>query len=61
MPSEQLKFNIMNDTTVLLDLLGQAYDELAEVCDSIDDKHSRKYTQIRNLMEEINDELYKSL
>ena len=61
MPSEQLKFNIMNDTTILLDLLGQAYDELAEVCDSIDDKHSSKYTQIRNLMEEINNELYKSL
>tara|TARA_R110000796_G_scaffold113618_1_gene225378 strand:+ start:7963 stop:8118 length:156 start_codon:yes stop_codon:yes gene_type:complete len=51
----------MNDTTVLLDLLGQAYDELAEVSDAIDDKHSKKYTQIRNLMEEINDELYKSL
>ena len=61
MPSEQLKYNIMNDTTVLLDLLGQAYDELADVCDGIDDRHSSKYTQIRNLMEEINDELYKSL
>jgi hypothetical protein len=51
----------MNDTTVLLDILGQAYDELAEVSDAIDDKHSKKYTQIRNLMEEINEELYKSL
>ena len=61
MPSEQLKFNIMNDTTVLLDLLGQAYDELAEVCDNIDNKHSIKYRNVRRLMEEINDELYKSL
>ena len=51
----------MNDTTVLLDLLGQAYDELAEVCDNIDNKHSIKYRNVRRLMEEINDELYKSL
>lgn len=60
MPSEQLKFNIMNDITVLLDLLGQAYDELAEE-NKFRNPHSSKYTQIRNLMEEINDELYKSL
>ena len=52
----------MNDTTVLLDLLGQAYDELAEVSNDMDEiLNAKKYIQIRNLMEEINDELYKSL
>ena len=51
----------MNDTTILLDLLGQSYDELSNVLDSIEDKNSSKYNQIKNLMDEINEELYKSL